>query len=116
MSVYKEGFYAIEQLQKNSKPIFPDSADFGCPIKKGDNFWNLANQLVDWYGDKTTRKYVKYSTGESVRCVVTLMDEWAVSDQRKIVKEATEKFMVEFTSCNKGACKDKTGYIFIYKM
>lgn len=116
MSVYKEGYYAVKELQKSSARIYPDACDYGVPVKIGDNNWNLAKQLGEWYGDKSSRVVHKYSTGWNVDMVVTLMDEWAVSDGYKTVKEATEKFHLGFTSCNTGVCKGYNGFITIYKI
>ena len=43
------------------------------------------------------------------------MDEWAVSDQRKTVEEATDRYMIEYVTCTGGKCKGKDGYIYIEK-
>lgn len=96
MAVYRKGFHALNLIQKESTRIFSDACDFGTPTKKGDKIWNSAKQLVDWYGDKETKKVNKYSTGVTVECEVTLIDEWAVSDERKNLNEATERYKVVF--------------------
>jgi hypothetical protein len=116
MSVYKEGYYAVSELQKSNVQIYPDACDYGVPVKIGDRNWNLAKQLGEWYGDKETRKVHKYSTGINVDMFVTLMDEWAVSDERKTVKEATETFHLGFTSCTTGKCKGYNGFITLNKI
>lgn len=115
MAIYREGYKAVEEIEKKSVRIYRDASDFGAPTRKGDNIWNYAKQLVDWYGIEGTRSENRYSTGRSVRCDVKLVDEWAVSDERKTLEEATEIYSVEFISCNSGQCKDKDGYIMIYK-
>ena len=110
MSVYKEGYFIVESLQKQSKQIYPDACDFGVLVKKGDANWNMAKQLIEWYGVKETRKVEVYSTGKSVDCDVELLDEWAVSDKRKTEKEALDKFRISYTTCKvKGV--DCDGYI-----
>ena len=34
MSVYKEGYKAIEMIERSSKQIYSDACDFGAPTKK----------------------------------------------------------------------------------
>jgi len=114
MSVYKEFVKASQIIEKNSKKIYTDSVDFGAPAKKGDDVWNAAATLSYWYGDKTTRKEVKYSTGTSVEIEVTFIDEWAVSDGEKSVKQATTVYMLEFHTCKEGACKGFEGFVHLY--
>jgi len=116
MSVYKEGFYAINEIKKSQIQIFNDSCDFGVPVRKGDRIWNLAKQLSDCYGDKNTRKANSYSTGKSVDITVTVIDEWAVSDEIKTLKQATEKWHLSFVTCNTGKCKGYFGYVSINKI
>lgn len=76
MSVYKEGFYAIELIQKNSKQLFQDAADYGAPVKKQDQLWGWVKQLCDWYGVEGSRQEHRYGTGVTVEQNVSLMDEW----------------------------------------
>lgn len=116
MSVYKEGFTILDEIQNRSKRIFADAADFGVPVKKDDRIWNDAKQLADWYGVEGTRKESRYSTGRSVEKKVELIDEWAVSDERMSVSQATKLFLLTFVSCNTGACKGYDGYINIEKI
>jgi hypothetical protein len=66
MSVYKEAVHAINLIKKNTKRIYPDACDEGTPVRKGDEVWNWAKQLVEWYGVEGSRKVVKYSTGTTV--------------------------------------------------
>lgn len=116
MAVYREGFKAIELIENRSTQIFNDACDFGAPTKQGDDVWNAAKQLCDWYGEKETREENRYSTGRSVSQKVTLIDEWAVSDERKTIDQATEVYLVNFVSCDKGKCKGKTGYIYVQRV
>lgn len=76
MSVYKEGYYAVELINKASKQIYSDACDYGAPVKKGDSLWNWTKQLVEWYGVQGTRQVSEYGTGATVEHVVELMDEW----------------------------------------
>lgn len=116
MSVYKEGYSIVEEIEKLSQRIYPDACDYGVPVTKGDRMWNAMNQLTEWYGEKETRKVARYSTGVSVEIEIVLMDEWAVSDRRKSVTQATDKFLLQYTSCRDGLCKGKDGFITITKM
>lgn len=115
MSVYKEGFYAKDLIEKRSVRIFNDACDFGAPTSKGDEIWNMASTINHFYGDENTRKEERYLTGKSCSVEFTLIDEWAVSDERKTVNQATETFILSFTSCTTGNCKGFEGYITICK-
>lgn len=76
MSVYKEGFYLIEFIEKKSKQIYDDAADYGAPVVKDDSVWNAMKQLSDWYGEKSTKKVDNYSTGTTASIEIHLLDEW----------------------------------------
>lgn len=112
MSVYKEGYSTIRKITSQSVQIYSDACDYGAPVKVGDILWNDLIQLVEFYGVEGTK--TKDKLGCSVK--VFLMDEWAVSDERKTVKEAEEFFMVSYNKCDSGACKDFDGYITIEKL
>jgi len=73
MSVYKEAVHAIATIENQSKRIYPDACDFGAPVKKGDDTWNWAKQLVDWFGVEGTRKEHRYATGATVSQKVSYM-------------------------------------------
>jgi hypothetical protein len=62
MSVYKEGYHIISTISKHSERIFDDAADYGAPVRNGDQLWCNASQLVDWYGVKGTRQESRYRT------------------------------------------------------
>jgi hypothetical protein len=113
MAVYREGFKILELLQKQQVNIFRDACDYGVPVIKGEPNWLLVNQLVTTYGDIKTRRENRYSTGRSVEAKITLIDEWAVSDERKTINEATETYLVTFVSCNEGMCRGFDGYVNI---
>lgn len=114
MSVYREGYNAKELIERASKRIFDDAIDFGAPTTKDDAIWKAAAQLVSGYGSGK-RKEARCATGRSVEQEVTLINEWAVSDEVMTVKQATEVYIVSFVSCTTGACKGKDGYINIFK-
>jgi len=117
MSVYREGYNIIKEVETASKQIFPDACDFGAPTRKGDRIWNSLGQLIKMYGDKNNnRKVDKYETGKTATIEVTLIDEWAVSDERKTIAQAHDKFRVTYTSCNTGLCKGMDGYVYIEKL
>lgn len=102
MAVYREGYHIVESLEKQHRQIWSDAADCGVPVCKGDANWNAAKQLVEWYGVKGTRSEHVYGDGKLQGITITqevmLMDEWAVSDERKTVKEATEIYRITFTT------------------
>lgn len=75
MGVYKEGYHAIKLIKMNTRQVFPDAADYGAPIRKGDEVWRWTKQLVDWYGVKGTRREDIYRTGTTVSHEVELMSE-----------------------------------------
>lgn len=76
MAVYKEGFYAIQAIEKASKQIYLDACDYGAPISKGDALWNQVKQLFNWYGLKSTREVDEYSTGKTLTGYVSLIEEF----------------------------------------
>ena len=116
MSVYKEGYIITEQLQNSALRIFNDACDYGTPVKVGDENWNNVRQLFDFYGEKESRKVQRYATGTTASFDFTLIDEWAVSDERKTVEQATENYRLEFVTCDKGRCKGYNGYITITRL
>ena len=97
MSVYKEGYHALELIEKNSKQIWQDACDFGAPTKEGDEVWNWTKQLVEWYGIPSTRKSTVYSKQNAeVSIIVSLIDEWAVCDEIKTIEQATEFYKITY--------------------
>ena len=102
MAVYREGFYIVRKLEKEVRQIWPDAADYGVLVKVGDENWNAVKQLVERYGVKGTKELNVYSGGsfqcKTVTQNVMLMDEWAVSDEKKSVKEATEIYRVSYNT------------------
>ena len=93
MSVYKEGYHIIKELNQRSKRIWNDSCDYGVLTNKGDMVWNMLKQLVEWYGVKETRKEYRYGLKNElvdVEIVVELMDEWNTHN--------IEPFKITFTS------------------
>ena len=97
MSVYKEGYHAVELIQKQSKQIWPDACDFGAPTKEGDEVWNWAKQLTEWYGIKKTRTFHSFSHGtKQVSMIVSLMNEWKYSDDMDNGKRVNEDDYTEY--------------------
>jgi len=105
MSVYKEGFEALQQIISNSKQIWGDSADFGVLAKKNDKFWNFAKLLGTYYSDITSRKVNVYQTQsgymKSQSIIIMLMDEWAISDKRLTVEQATQYYNLNVCQISK---------------
>jgi hypothetical protein len=112
MAVYKEGYSAINRIKRESVQIYDDACDFGAPVKKGDSLWNELKQLVDWYSVEGT----KSQSDLGCSAEIYLMDEWAVSDERKTIHEAEEFYLVTYNKCVSGACKGYDGYINVDKI
>jgi hypothetical protein len=115
MAVYREGYHIIESIIRNQLQIFPDAADVGVPISKGDNTWVSLKQLTEWYGVEGTRSAHSYSTGKSVEMDIELLDEWAVSDKRKTMEEAKDIFHVSYVTCTTGRCRGFDGFVVVYR-
>ena len=119
MSVYKEGYRALEIIQNAGSRIYDDACDFGALTNKGDTIWNNMKQLVEWYGEKGTRKFHKYETGFTVVQTVKLMDEWSVSDGHKTIGQATELYKVTYVNSKLGIKVRRSrydGYVYIEKI
>jgi hypothetical protein len=116
MSVYKEGYYIIDEIERASYQIYPDAADYGAPVVKGDKLWNAVGQLYDWYGDKETRRLQEYGTGKSVEFVAELVVE---GDYRK---GEYDYFKIEYHTspgCHTGGPNGTyimDGYLVAYKL
>lgn len=121
MAVYREGFSALETIERASVRIYDDACDYGALTKQGDSIWNAAKQLVDWYKDHDNQQRMEsiYSTGKTVSNIVELMDEWAVSDGRLTVRQATKRFKVVFVKVNQGIKKQGKvyeGYVYVEEL
>lgn len=100
MSVYKEGYYIIDQIQKRSKQIY--SCEYGALIQVGDQLWLMVKSLIEWYGLPETRTRVNYGTNNehhTLEVVVELMDE---GDTGRI-----EPFKITYTTI-----KDKVNGVY----
>jgi hypothetical protein len=116
MAVYREGYLAVEVIKNSSTRIWNDACDFGAPCKEGDKIWNAAKQLVEWYQIDGTRKQWGIGANKGVSVDVELMDEWAVSDGRKSVKNATERYRVTFNKAKTGRCNGFDGFVSVDKI
>jgi hypothetical protein len=77
MSVYKEFYFAAHEIQRSSRQIWSDSIDFGVPVKKGDKFWNLTQEIKRYFDPETDkREEIKYGTGTTVYMYITVFNEW----------------------------------------
>jgi hypothetical protein len=115
MSVYKEGYHALELITKEAKQIWPDAADFGAPVKKDSSLWNWIKQLTEWYGIKSTRYASAPDKKHMTASIyVHLMDEWAVSDERKTEEEATEFYKVTYNKTP--GIPNYDGFVEYYKV
>ena len=113
MAIYKELSLFINKLQKESKQIFPDAADFGYPIRIADPMFNHSKYIIEDYGIKNSRQQQDYMTGKSVSHELKYIDEAAVSDGVKSIEEATTIFVLTYVTCTTGACKGFNGYFTI---
>lgn len=102
MSVYKEFYHAIKLIESNSKRIYEDACDYGALTQVGDELWNWAKQLVEWYGKNENgekkRTQEDYSTGTTVTSIVSGIDEWITGN--------TEIYKLTYVSVKKGIKKD----------
>tara|TARA_R110001599_G_scaffold162598_3_gene351854 strand:+ start:2511 stop:2861 length:351 start_codon:yes stop_codon:yes gene_type:complete len=114
MSVYKEGYSAVQKLTEAQTQVYPTSCDYGAPVNKGDRLWNIASLLVKDYGLDGSRKITTYATGQSVEVKIELINEWAVSDRRKTLEEAIDHFTLSFVTTQLLDWHD--GYITIEKI
>lgn len=97
MSVYKEGYHAVELIQKRSTQIFSDACDYGAPTKEGDELWKWVKQAVEWYGIKSTRGAHLISDREKqIEIIISLMDEWRYSDDAEYGKRLNEDNYTEY--------------------
>jgi hypothetical protein len=108
MSVFKEGYHALELIHKSAKQIWPDACDFGTPVKENSVLWNSVKQLCDWHGIKSTR----YASApdkkhRTVSIYVSLMDEWTAP-------YPTEFFKVTYNKCP--GIPDADGYLEFWKV
>lgn len=98
MSVYREGYNAVKVIEQQSTQIFNDACDYGAPTVKGDAVWNAA-QTLKTYAIEGTRKVNKTLLGNVYTIEIKLIDEWAVSDERKTLAQATERYRLTYTQC-----------------
>ena len=97
MSVYKEGYHAVELIQKQSKQIYSDACDYGAPTKQDDEIWKWVKQASEWHGIKSTYKRVGYSTAsKEASIVISLMNEWKYSDDAEYGKRLNEDDYTEY--------------------
>lgn len=92
MAVYKEGFDAIRNYNSAKQQIWNDACDEGVLVHTGNLFFKYMKTIVEMYGDESTR----IATKNNVQVDITLIDEWAVSDERKSLKDATEKYTIHY--------------------
>ena len=118
MSVYKEGFFIINQLNEKKKPIWlKEDRVYGVLTNKGDRIWNDVKQLVEWYRvrDIDTRKEWDKGVSEEIE----LLDEWAFSDGRKTEEQATERWKITYNIQSiivQGTLKSYDGFITIERL
>jgi len=110
MSVYKEGFHAVSEINNHSRQVYPDACDYGVPTKPGHWAWNMIKGAVQAYGVEGTRKVDRYLTGVTVENVIELMDEWLERGAPGYGKVLRFKFT--YTSA-KGLQDGYTGYVCV---
>jgi len=115
MSVYKEGYMIVQDIQSKSKQIWDDACDYGVLVKKDDQTFNAVKQLTEWYGVKGTRVEQGDTGYKSVNQTIFLMDEWAVSDKRKTEEEAKDLFNLSFVQLTDRKL-NRQGYIGIVSL
>jgi hypothetical protein len=105
MAVYREGFSIVEKLIALQGPVYQDGADYGVTANPDSPIFKAVKQLVDWYGVKGSR--IDHGNFCGISHDVELVDEWAVSDNRKTMKEATQVYRVTWLQ----HAHYKSGYI-----
>lgn len=84
MSVYKELLHAAEQVEKQSKRIYPDAADYGVPVFTDvDAILRLIRQTITMYDGKITTS--RYSTGATQMISIKGLDEWNTGKEFEMV-------------------------------
>jgi hypothetical protein len=76
MSVYKEGWNAVQTIGGRSARVYPDACDYGALFRQGDDTWVQAKTAAHFYGIKETRKVETYLTGKTATIEFELMDEF----------------------------------------
>ena len=102
MAVYREGYTLIEDIEKSTYKLFYDAADVGAKVKKDDVLWKALEYAIRGYVIDGSRKERKYSQMMSVSIDILLVDEWAVSDERKTLAEATDRFTITYNTFSPG--------------
>lgn len=100
MAVYREAYSALDLIESRAQQVFKDAADYGAPVRKGDDLWNAIKQLHDWYRDKSSTTQKDKQRGHFH---IEIMDEWAFSDGRKTEEEATEVYRISYHKLNRFA-------------
>ena len=123
MSVYKEGYSIIEDIQNGHREVYGDACDYGVPVKKGDKMWTNIQMLKEMYGPNEEFPEDGLEMHKDIfgGCFdILLMDEWAVSDGRKTEEEATEKYRVHYFKINnkkhpsiRPAFKNADGFVHV---
>lgn len=83
MSVYKEAYFVIAEIIKQSVQIYPDACDFGVPYRKGDKNFTMVKEMLAPYGNEKTKKVNQYAIGKDASIVIEVMDEWDSGAEEK---------------------------------
>ena len=110
MSVYKELFWTAEQVEKQSKRIYPDAADYGVPIfSNSDTLIMMVKQMIEQYDGKVTTE--SYGTGSTQTIVVS-----GYPIEERGAKLVTVTFIYTFIKeqyRGRGADKKMLGYLSV---
>jgi hypothetical protein len=105
MAVYREGFHIVNKLIALQGPVYKEGADYGIIANPTSPIFKDVKQLVEWYGIKGSR--IDHGNFCGISHDVELVNEWAVSDQRMTLQEATSTFRVTWLA----HANPKSGYI-----
>ena len=97
MAVYREGYKFVEMIEKKTSRVFNDAFDIGAPVIKGDPIWKMLQYVVKMYGIEESRAQDECGVYINIK----LVDEWAVSDGRKTMEQATEKYEIRYMPLKK---------------
>lgn len=81
MAVYREAYHVIEAIETQSTRIYPDAADYGALVKKGDQLWKDVQMIMDWHGNKETRESYPIVYGWVLSQNIEVIEEWQTGNE-----------------------------------
>ena len=76
MSVFKEAYKVLSEINYSATQIYPDACDYGTPCKANDITYNKLQKLVKDYGIPTSKRIELNIPGQFVTSIyISLIDE-----------------------------------------